>query len=153
RSRTAPPAAEEVSMGTADPFGARAALPGISAVEMYRIDRLAGAGVADPSPLPVTVKVLLENLLRNAAQTYVDDGDVEALARWDGVAVERDEERAFMPSRVLLQDFTGVPAVVDLAAMRSAIARMGGDPARIDPLVPADLVVDHSAQVDPFGAR
>jgi len=140
-------------MGKADPFGVRASLPGVAGVEMYRLDRLAAAGTTEPSRLPVTVRILLENLLRNAAESYVDEGDVVALSRWDGKPPVEDKERAFMPSRVLLQDFTGVPAVVDLAAMRSAMTRMGGDPARIDPLVPADLVVDHSVQVDVFGSR
>ena len=108
---------------------------------------------ADVSRLPVTVKILLENSVRNAAATWARDGDVEAIAAWNGTVVTMDRERAFMPARVLLQDFTGVPAVVDLAAMRSAVARAGGDPMRIDPLVPVDLVIDHSVQVDAFGNR
>ena len=100
----------------------------------------------------MTVRILLENLLRHAGERFVTDDDVAALAGWDGRPVERDRERAFVPARVLLQDFTGVPAVVDLAAMRSAVQRRGGDPGRIDPLVPVDLVVDHSVQVDAFGS-
>ena len=107
-----------------------------------------GGGV---SRLPITVKILLENLVRHSGEAYVSDRDIEALVQWDGNAVAHDKERAFVPSRVLLQDFTGVPAVVDLAAMRSALQRRGGDPARIDPLVPVDLVIDHSVQVDAFG--
>jgi aconitate hydratase len=134
-----------------DPFGARTALAGTDGVELYRLDRLAAQGVADPARLPVTVKILLENLLRHSGERHVSEGDVEALARWDGGPATDDRERAFTPARVLLQDFTGVPAVVDLAAMRSAMARAGGDPSRVDPLVPADLVVDHSVQVDAFG--
>jgi len=139
-------------MARADAFGARVALPGVDGIDFHRLERLHEEGVGDPSRLPVTVRILLENLLRHSGESYVDDGDVEALARWDGGASgNADKERAYVPARVLLQDFTGVPAVVDLAAMRSAMARMGGDPARIDPLSPADLVVDHSVQVDMFG--
>jgi len=169
-------------MARADAFGARAPLPGVDGIEYYRLARLNEQGIGDASRLPVTVRILLENLLRHGGESYVEEGDVEALARWDGrppgevtggnagvrphssgegwrggapptgrVSAQTDKERAFMPARVLLQDFTGVPAVVDLAAMRSAMARGGGDPSRIDPLSPADLVVDHSVQVDQFG--
>jgi aconitate hydratase len=138
-------------MQVADRRGARAPLPGLEGVSLFRLDALDAAGMGDTSRLPVTVKILLENLLRHEGQPWVNDGDIEALARWDGRPVDQDRERAFMPARVLLQDFTGVPAVVDLAAMRSALARAGGDPQRIDPLVPVDLVVDHSVQVDRFG--
>ena len=121
-------------------------------VEFHSLARLAGLGAGDVSRLPTTLKILLENLVRNASQRFVRDGDVEALAGWDGHVPQHDRERAFVPARVLLQDFTGVPAVVDLAAMRSAMARAGGDPMRVDPLVPVDLVVDHSVQVDAFGS-
>ena len=138
-------------MTATDLSGARAPLPGIAGVDHYRLSHLAGAGLGDVSGLPVTVKILLENLLRHHDRPWVDVEDLAALARWDGQAVARDKERAFMPARVLLQDFTGVPAVVDLAAMRAAVARTGGDPTRIDPLVAVDLVVDHSVQVDRFG--
>src|SRR5437588_936097 len=101
----------------------------------------------DLARLPHTVKILLENLLRRAGSRDVSDEDVAALAAWpDGEGAV-----AFMPTRVLMQDFTGVPAVVDLAAMRSAVERAGGDPAGVNPLVPVDLVVDHSVQVDSFG--
>ncbi len=117
-------------------------------VVMFRLDRLAGLDGADPSRLPHTVKILLENLLRRAGSRDVTDEDVRALATWpepaSGVNV------AFMPGRVLMQDFTGVPAVVDLAAMRSAIARAGGDPSKVNPLVDVDLIIDHSVQVDLF---
>ncbi|MGH7723650.1 MAG: aconitate hydratase AcnA [Candidatus Dormibacteria bacterium] len=133
----------------ADRFGTRATLPG--GVEYFRLDRLAESGVGDPSRLPVTVKILLENALRHAAAPFANRDDVAALVAWDGKPPEEDRERPFVPSRVLLQDFTGVPAVVDLAAMRAAMERAGGDPGRIDPLVPVDLVVDHSVQVDAFG--
>src|SRR6185369_4386844 len=96
--------------------------------------------------------ILLENVLRNHATGVASESDVVALATWDPKK-PADVELPFLPARVVLQDFTGVPAVVDLAAMRSAVARMGGDPQRINPLVPADLVIDHSVQVDVFGSQ
>ncbi|MDP9285520.1 MAG: aconitate hydratase [Actinomycetota bacterium] len=113
--------------------------------EIYRLDALEAA--YDVARLPYTLRVLLENVLRNG-----DADDVEAVATWDATA-EPSREISFTPSRVLLQDFTGVPAVVDLAAMRNAMADLGGDPARINPLIPAELVIDHSVQVDLFGSR
>ncbi|MDQ3408304.1 MAG: aconitate hydratase AcnA, partial [Chloroflexota bacterium] len=132
---------------SSDPFGARASLrTGQRELTIYRLDR---AGVPDLSRLPMTVKVLLENVLRHAGRGAVTDPDVRTLAAWRP-AGSSDAEVPFMPARVLLQDFTGVPAVVDLAAMRDAMADLGGDPARINPLVPADLVIDHSVQVDRF---
>ena len=109
---------------------------------MVRLDRL---GI-DLATLPKTVLILLENLLRRAGSRDVSDDDVRALAGWPGPAADI----AFMPGRVLMQDFTGVPAVVDLAAMRSATQRAGGDPTSINPLIPVDLVIDHSVQVDLF---
>ncbi|HEY6379838.1 MAG TPA: aconitate hydratase AcnA [Candidatus Dormibacteraeota bacterium] len=138
-------------MPVVDRHGARAPLPGTGGLELYRLDALAAAGAGDVGRLPVTLKILIENLLRHSSRPWVHDDDVLALARWDGKPAVHDRERAFMPGRVLLQDFTGVPAVVDLAAMRAALARAGGDPQGIDPLVPVDLVVDHSVQVDRFG--
>src|SRR5437588_5796831 len=102
--------------------------------------------------LPYSLKILLEGLLRTEDGINVRPDDVMALARWDAKA-EPSREIAFTPARVLLQDFTGVPAVVDLAAMRDAMADLGGDPGRIEPLVPAELVIDHSVQVDVFGTR
>ncbi len=131
-----------------DPFESRAGLTvGDRSLVLYRLDR---SGATDLPRLPVTVKILLENLLRHAGDGVVTADDVQALAGWRpgaGITVELP----FMPARVILQDFTGVPAVVDLAAMRDAMAALGGDPARINPLVPADLVIDHSVQVDRFG--
>jgi aconitate hydratase len=114
---------------------------------------LAASGATDLDRLPYTVKVLLENMLRGAATQpdLVSADHVRALASWDASA-PGEAELPFMPARVILQDFTGVPCVVDLAAMRDAMAEMGGDPARINPLVPADLVIDHSVQVDQFGS-
>jgi aconitate hydratase len=117
-------------------------------VEIYRLQHLAEQGAGDPSRLPHTVKILLENLLRRADTRDVTDEDVRALAAWPSGSP--GASLAFMPTRVLMQDFTGVPAVVDLAAMRSAVARAGGDPASVNPLVDVDLVIDHSVQVDLF---
>ena len=127
-----------------DPFGARARLEtGNGQVELYRL-----AEVAELDRLPHTVKILLENLLRRAGSRDVSEDDVRALASWPRETPPAD--LAFMPSRVLMQDFTGVPAVVDLAAMRSAMERAGGDPSRVSPLVDVDLIIDHSVQVDLF---
>jgi len=133
---------------TTDFHGARGRLETAEgAVDIYRLEHLVEQGVIDDlSRLPHTVKILLENLLRRAGTRDVDDRDISALAAWPSPAANI----AFMPGRVLMQDFTGVPAVVDLAAMRSATARAGGDPARINPLIPTDLIIDHSVQVDLF---
>jgi aconitate hydratase len=123
---------------------------GSDSFEIYRLDALAKAGVGNVARLPFSLKVLLENLLRHEDGRFVQSGDIPALAGWDpSNAVEK--EVSFMPARVLLQDFTGVPAVVDLAAMRDAIRKLGGDPKKINPLLPAELVIDHSVQVDKFG--
>ncbi len=118
-------------------------------VDLFKLDALKAAGF-DVRRLPYSIRVLLENLLRNEDGTTVTKADIEAVASWDPQA-EPSTEIAFRPTRVLLQDFTGVPAVVDLAAMREQFARMGGDPSRINPLQPADLVIDHSVQVDSYG--
>ncbi len=119
-------------------------------VAIYRLDALAKQGLADLTRLPMTVKIILENLLRRVDGRVVTGEDVETTARWNPAAPAASE-LPYLPSRVLMQDFTGVPAVVDLAAMRAAVARMGGDPTRINPLAPVDLVIDHSVQVDAFG--
>ena len=132
-----------------DPFGARSPLG--DGHDYYRLERLADDGVADIGRLPHTVRVLLESLLRNAGGRHVGEHEVTALARWPQPAGE--VAVPFFPARVLLQDFTGVPAVVDLAALRAAVARRGLDPALVDPLVPCDLVIDHSVQVDAFGSH
>jgi len=119
--------------------------------EIFRLDALEKRGLGTVSRLPLSLKVLLENLLRHEDGTSVGPEDIEALARWEpGTAGRR--EIAFRPARVLLQDFTGVPALVDLAAMRDAARAMGGNPGKINPLMPADLVIDHSVQVDRFGS-
>ncbi len=117
--------------------------------EIYRLDALQAE--YDVARLPFSLKVLLENLLRTEDGESVRADDIESLARWDARA-EPSKEISFSPARVLMQDFTGVPAVVDLAAMRDAMRQMDGDPRRINPLVPAELVIDHSVQVDAFGS-
>ena len=135
-----------------DPADARAVLR-VGDVS-YAYHRLEAAGVPDLARMPYTVKVLLENALRHAAASAgpVSAADVRALAAWDP-SQPAEYELPFMPARVILQDFTGIPCVVDLAAMRDAVAALGGDPATINPLVPADLVIDHSVQVDLFGSE
>ncbi|HBE26084.1 MAG TPA: aconitate hydratase AcnA [Ktedonobacter sp.] len=137
-----------------DLFGARTTLEGVSRkITYYQLDSIARHGVQGMERLPYTVKILLENALRHAGGELVREDDVLSLARWvPGQAAKSDAEYPFLPARVLLQDFTGVPAVADLAAMRSAVARMHGDPQKVNPLVPADLVIDHSVQVDLFGS-
>ncbi len=138
-------------------FGARATLTSAAGpVTYYRLGALAGHNATPIEQLPFTLRVLVENALRNSdlEPGLVSRDDVLALARWrpgEALASGGPSELPFMPARVLLQDFTGVPAVVDLAAMRDAVKELGGDPNRINPLVPADLVIDHSVQVDMFG--
>ncbi len=139
-------------MAHLDPFGARDTFDtGSGPAVLYRLSRLEEEGVGRISRLPYSVKVLLEAVLRQVDGYRITADDVEALAKWDPKNVP-EREVPFMPARVILQDFTGVPAVVDLAAMRSAMQRLGGDPSRINPLIPADLVIDHSVQVDYFGS-
>jgi aconitate hydratase len=136
-----------------DAFGARSTFEtGHGPAVIYRLDALEKSGLAPGlARLPFSIKVLLESVLRNVDDELVDEDDVRALGSWNAPA-PRDVELPFMPARVILQDFTGVPAVVDLASMRGAVKRLGGDPRRINPLVPVDLVVDHSVQVDVFGS-
>ncbi len=116
----------------------------------YRLGALEEQGLASLDRLPFSIRILLENALRHAGGGYVSEEDVRAVAAWS--PTNAGANVPFLPTRVVLQDFTGVPAVVDLAAMRSGIAAMGGDPERINPVVPADLVIDHSVQVDYFGS-
>ena len=116
----------------------------------YRLGTLEEQGLASLDRLPFSIRILLENALRHAGGGYVSEEDVCAVAAW--TPTNAGANVPFLPTRVVLQDFTGVPAVVDLAAMRSGIAAMGGDPERINPVVPADLVIDHSVQVDYFGS-
>ncbi len=130
----------------ADPFGSRSSLTvGGRSYEIHRLDALQQRW--DVARLPYTLRILLENVLRNGSEA-----EVEAVAGWVA-ADEPSQEISFMPARVLLQDFTGVPAIVDLAAMRDAMREQGGDPAKINPLIPAELVIDHSVQVDEFASR
>ncbi len=131
-----------------DPFGTRDSLGGAT---IYRLDRLEKAGLGSLSRLPFSIRVLLEAVLRHCDGELITEEDVAALAGWEAKK-PAEREVPFQPARVVLQDFTGVPAVVDLAAMRSAMKRLGGDPARINPAVPVDLVIDHSVQVDLFGS-
>ena len=134
-----------------DSFGARSTLTaGGASHEVFRLDALQAR--FDVARLPYTLRVLLENVLRREDGVNVTTDDVEAVAAWDAKA-EPSREITFAPARVLLQDFTGVPAVVDLAAMRDTMATFGGDPNLIDPLIPAELVIDHSVQVDDFASR
>ena len=134
-----------------DSFGTRKTLTvGSQSYDIFRLDLLEKSGFKNVSKLPVSLKVLLENLLRHEDNHHVNRNDIEALATWSPNA-KQDKEIAFMPARVLMQDLTGVPAVVDLAAMREAMKRLGGDPKKINPLAPVDLVIDHSVQVDYFG--
>ena len=136
----------------ANTFGTEATLKvGDSAYTIHRLETLAKA-IPSAETLPYSLKILLENLLRTENGASVGAKDIEAIATWKPKA-EPDQEIAFTPSRVLLQDFTGVPAIVDLAAMRDAMKRMGGDPKRINPLQAVELVIDHSVQVDSYGTN
>src|ERR1700728_4752408 len=134
---------------SANSFGSKATLEvGGRSYDIYRLDALQSKN--DVARLPFSLKILLENLLRNEDGESIRAQDIEALATWNAKD-EPSKEIAFTPARVVMQDFTGVPAVVDLAAMRDAMKEMGGDPNKINPLVPAELVIDHSVQVDAYG--
>ncbi len=138
-------------MTTGNPYGAEQTLEiSTGTYRFYNLNVLAERGLGDISRLPFSIRVLLESCLRNLDGFIVDEQDVENLAKWSAGEVT-PVEIPFNPGRVVLQDFTGVPAVVDLAALRAAMVRMGGDPKKINPLVPCDLVIDHSVQVDAFG--
>jgi aconitate hydratase len=140
-----------MSPASKNSFASRATLKaGDAEFQIFRLDALELAGIGHVSRLPFSLKVLLENLLRFEDGRFVQPEDVRALATWNP-AVTSTNEVSFMPARVLLQDFTGVPTIVDLAAMREAMRALGGDPKKINPLLPADLVIDHSVQVDQFG--
>ncbi len=135
-----------------DPFGARSTFKaGDKEIGIYRLSKLEEAGLGKMDALPYSIRVLLESVLRNCDGHTVTEDDVKNLAQWNA-AEPAKVEIPYKPSRVVLQDFTGVPAVVDLAAMRSAMSRLGGDPKKINPLIPVDLVIDHSVQVDKFGS-
>src|SRR5262245_15489892 len=135
-----------------DPFHARDTFQiGNGAAGIYRLERLEKQGLGQVGKLPFSIRVLLEAVLRNCDGYEVTEADVRALAAWNAASPAK-VEIPFKPARVVLQDFTGVPCVVDLAAMRSAMKRLGGDPKKINPLIPVDLVIDHSVQVDYFGS-
>ena len=135
-----------------DTFGTRGTIStGSGEAVIYRLNKLTERGIGNVDRLPFSIKVLLENALRNLDNFEVSEEDVVALANWNASAPQQ-VEIPFKPARVILQDFTGVPVAVDLAALRSAMARLGGDPRKINPIVPVDLVIDHSVQVDRFGS-
>ncbi len=139
-------------MTSVNSFGSRATLEVAgTSYTIYRLDALSTASSGNSDRLPFSLKILLENLLRNEDDAFVKKADIEAMANWN-VTGKVEKEIAFRTARVLLQDFTGVPAVVDLAAMRDALAKLGGNPQRINPLQPVDLVIDHSVQVDEYGS-
>ena len=134
-----------------NPLGTRTTLEtNEGTAHLYSLDALEKAGLGNVSKLPFSIKILLETVVRNCDGTIITEDDIKTLAGWNASDPGTDEV-PFSPARVILQDFTGVPAVVDLAAMRSTMERLGGDPARINPAVPVDLVIDHSVQVDVFG--
>ncbi len=139
-------------MASVDSFGAKNSLDveGTS-YEIFRLDAVEGDGL-DVASLPYSLKVLLENLLRTEDGADITADDIKALAGWDENA-QPEKEIQFTPARVVMQDFTGVPCVVDLATMREAMADLGGDPKRINPLAPAELVIDHSVIADHFGSK
>ena len=133
-----------------DPFGALTRIDlREGSASFYSLAKLQSLGLADLDRLPFSIRILLENALRHSGGRYVEEEHVKAVAAWSPTNSGADVP--FMPSRVVLQDFTGVPAVVDLAAMRDGLKALGGDANRINPVVPADLVIDHSVQVDFFG--
>ncbi|MBX7237081.1 MAG: aconitate hydratase AcnA [Caldilineales bacterium] len=139
-------------MSLQDRFGAKTLFDtGSGQAVIYRLEALSERGIADISRLPYSIKVLLEAALRQCDGFEITEDDVIALARWQPQQAERSE-MPFKPGRVIMQDFTGVPGVVDLAGLRDAMAGMGGDPAKVNPLIPVDLVIDHSVQVDNFGS-
>jgi aconitate hydratase len=140
-------------MSTNNPFGSEAKLSTSAGdVKIYRLNKLAELGFGNLDKLPFSIKVLLESALRNMDNFAVTENDVRGIAAWNAKNVNA-VELPFKPARVILQDFTGVPCVVDLAAMRAAMKRAGGDPQKINPLIPVDLVIDHSVQVDEFGSQ
>ena len=140
-------------MASQNSFSTRTSLEaGGTRYSYFSLPALEKAGYGGLARLPYSLKILLENLLRREDGRFVDRDDIETLARWD-VTSKAAKEIAFMPARVLLQDFTGVPAVVDLAAMRDGVVRLGGDPRKVNPLQPVELVIDHSVQVDHYAER
>src|SRR3954470_16605716 len=150
---TCRPVRDDQSMASQNSFNTRGSLTvGGQRYQYFSLPALEKAGYPGLARLPHSLKILLENLLRREDARFVDRDDIQTLAGWD-VTSKAAKEIAFMPARVLLQDFTGVPAVVDLAAMRDGVIRLGGNPARVNPLQPVELVIDHSVQVDHFAER
>src|SRR3954462_2110385 len=145
-----PPTEEMTALASKDSFGAKSTLnvDGTS-YEIFRLDAVEGEGL-DVASLPYSLKVLLENLLRTEDGSNITAEDIKALAGWDADA-HPSKEIQFTPARVIMQDFTGVPGVVDLATTREAMSDLGGDPPRINPLAPAEMVIDHSVIADVFG--
>jgi aconitate hydratase len=144
---------DDLKMASLDSFHTRTRLNAAgSTFDMFSLPALEKAGFPGIARLPYSLKILLENLLRREDGRFVEADDIRAMAAWD-VATKVQKEIAFTPARVLLQDFTGVPAVVDLAAMRDGMVRLGGDPAKVNPLQPVELVIDHSVQVDHYAER
>src|SRR6187399_3456179 len=142
---------DRTRMSSVNSFGTLRDLSvGGSTFQIQSLAALEAAGFPEVERLPFSLKILLENLLRHEDGRFVKAADIEAMARWD-VKSAVQKEISFAPARVLLQDFTGVPCVVDLAAMRDGILRLGGDPNKVNPLQPVELVIDHSVQVDYFG--
>ncbi|MDX6358897.1 MAG: aconitate hydratase, partial [Nocardioidaceae bacterium] len=140
-------------MASKDSFGAKGALEvGDQSYQIYRLSSVTGDDLPDGAvdSLPFSLKVLLENLLRTEDGANITADDIRALAGWDPEA-DPDKEIQFTPARVIMQDFTGVPCIVDLATMREAMAELGGDATKINPLAPAELVIDHSVIADVFG--
>lgn len=136
-----------------NPFGARSTFDtGSGTATLYRLNALTEQNIGNVDQLPFSIKILLENALRNFDGREVQEQDIVNLASWNP-STYSPVDIPFKPARVILQDFTGVPCVVDLAALRSAMVRMGGDPKKINPIVPVDLVIDHSVQVDFFGSE
>src|SRR3954447_12668238 len=144
---------DDQQMASQNSFNTRTSLTaGGNRYTYFSLPALEKGGYTGLARLPYSLKILLENLLRREDGRFVDRDDIETLAQWD-LAAKAQKEIAFMPARVLLQDFTGVPAVVDLAAMRDGVVRLGGDPKKVNPLQPVELVIDHSVQVDHFAER
>ena len=140
-------------MAGQDPYGAKKTMDTpLGALTYYDLNALSSAGIGHIERLPYSIRILLEGVLRNIDGFAITEEHVEALANYNAKDVG-EQEIPFKPGRVVLQDFTGVPAVVDLAALRSAMDRLGGDVQKVNPLVPCDLVIDHSVQVDKFGSR
>jgi aconitate hydratase len=149
--RTGTTSQEMTAVASQDSFGAKSTLDvDGKSYEIFRLDAVEGEGL-DVASLPFSLKVLLENLLRTEDGADITAEDIKALAGWDADA-QPDKEIQFTPARVIMQDFTGVPCVVDLATMREAMAELGGDPSRINPLAPAEMVIDHSVIADVFGS-